>query len=105
MLLIDGYWIKDTDGGVLRVQGPLTEEKGMVAHILPGYAHPVVNTGKTLLSFFAVYIAPAGHDYERARREGFGLRVIGKKWATCIVPSTARKEERNGLQISWQDGA
>ncbi len=59
-------------------KGPraLPVQSGSVAHIPPGCAHRMVNTGLSPLVFFAVYPAQAGHDYERARQEGFGLRVI-----------------------------
>lgn len=59
-------------------KGPraLPVRSGSVAHIPPGCAHRMVNTGEEPLVFFAVYPAQAGHDYERVKREGFGLRVI-----------------------------
>jgi len=49
---------------------------GSIAHIPPGFAHRMVNTGTEPFIFFAVYPAQAGHDYERMKREGFGLRVL-----------------------------
>lgn len=59
-------------------EGPraLRVQRGSVVHIPPGCAHRMVNTGEEALVLFAVYPAQAGHDYERVRREGFGLRVI-----------------------------
>ncbi len=50
--------------------------RGSLAHIPPGCAHRMVNTGDVPLVFFAVFPAQAGHDYERIKREGFGLRVV-----------------------------
>ncbi len=35
----------------------------------------MVNTGAEPLIFFVVYLAQAGHGYERVRREGSGLWV------------------------------
>lgn len=66
--------LKDRDGTrVLPVQ------PGSIVHIPPGCAHRMVNTGDTPLIFFAVFPAQAGHDYEKVRHEGFGVRVLQGK--------------------------
>jgi len=58
--------------------------KNVVAHIPPGCAHRMVNTGDEPLIFLAVYPAQAGHDYHRIMREGFGLRVVEGREGPCI---------------------
>lgn len=74
------YLVFSGQGFLLIKQGQETHalplKKGALAHLPPGCAHRVVNTGKTPLVFFAVYPAQAGHDYERVRQEGFGLRIV-----------------------------
>ncbi|MGB9521338.1 MAG: glucose-6-phosphate isomerase family protein [Anaerolineales bacterium] len=67
--------------GFLLLRGPdgskaVPVEQDSLVYIPPGYAHRMVNCGDDPLIFFAVYPAQAGHDYERVKREGLGLRVI-----------------------------
>ena len=66
--------LKDEKGG-----RALPVRKYVVAHIPPGCAHRMVNTGDEPLVFLAVYPAQAGHDYHRIIREGFGLRVVEER--------------------------
>lgn len=68
----EGFLLLKDEGGARA----LPVQKGTVAHIPPGCAHRMVNTGEEPLIFFAVYPAQSGHDYERVKREGFGLRVV-----------------------------
>lgn len=72
VLLGEGFLlIKDKTGA-----RALPVKRGTVAYVPPGSAHRMVNIGAGPLVFFAVYPAQAGHDYERVRQEGFGLRVF-----------------------------
>lgn len=85
------YLVLSGQGFLLIKQGRETSalflEKGSLAYIPPGCAHRVVNTGHTPLVFFAVYPVQAGHDYERAKQEGFGLRIVDKEGQPCVAKS------------------
>lgn len=81
-LVLSGQGFLILKGGEAARAYPVSS--GTLVHIPPGHAHRVVNTGPTALVFFAVYPAQAGHDYERVRREGFGLRVIERDGSAAI---------------------
>lgn len=68
----NGYLLLRDKGG----PKALPVVRGSLAHIPPGCAHRMVNTGDIPLIFLAVFPAQAGHDYERVKREGFGLRAM-----------------------------
>lgn len=46
-------------------------------HYIPGFtAHRTANTGNGILSFWAVWPADAGHDYESISKEGFSKILV-----------------------------
>jgi len=59
-------------------------ERGTIIYIPPGWGHRTVNVADENLIFLSIYPADAGHDYERVKIEGIGLRVFealdGKKY-------------------------
>lgn len=55
-------------------------------HYIPGHtAHRTANTGNTVLSFGAVWLADAGHDYETIRQQGFSRILINLHGAPALV--------------------
>jgi glucose-6-phosphate isomerase len=52
--------------------------KGKVIYVPPSWAHRTINTGDGKFSFFYVYSADAGHDYESIRKSGFAKLVVEK---------------------------
>jgi glucose-6-phosphate isomerase, archaeal len=48
---------------------------GSLSYIPGGFAHRVVNTGQTPLTFVACWPSDAGHDYTTVASRGFGVRI------------------------------
>jgi len=51
-------------------------DRGTLIYIPPGWGHRTINVSQETLVFLSVYPADAGHNYERVRSEGMGLRVF-----------------------------
>jgi len=63
---------------------------GSVSHIPPGYAHRMVNIGKTPLIFSAVFHLSAGHDYGQIAQYGFSKLVIEDQGIPVLVDNPHR---------------
>jgi len=50
--------------------------RGIIVYVPPFWAHRTVNVGTERLSFFYVYPADAGHDYDVIKKEGFAKLVV-----------------------------
>jgi len=59
--------------------------KGDVIYVPPGWGHRTVNVGAEKLSFFFVYHADAGHDYESVQRQGFSKLVVERHGRVEVV--------------------
>jgi glucose-6-phosphate isomerase, archaeal len=60
---------------------------GSVHYIPGGWAHRSVNTGDDPLSFFAAWIADAGHDYGTIETRGFPVLLVEENGEPTVVPN------------------
>ncbi len=68
--------------------------KGVVAYIPPYWGHRMVNTGKTLLTFFAVYSGDAGHNYGDIERTGF-IKILVERDKKPVLIDNPRWKQRD----------
>lgn len=61
---------------------------GSVHYINANTAHRTANTGNTELSFWAVWPADAGHDYQTIGNEGFSKILINQNGMPTLVDRT-----------------
>ena len=63
---------------------------GTVAYIPPYWGHRMVNTGKTVFVFFAVYPGDAGHNYGDIERTGFVKILVEKDGKPLLLVDNPR---------------
>lgn len=79
-----------------RIIHPMYITESSIAYISPGFGHRVVNVGKLPLIFIAIYLANSTHDYEKVKREGFGILVVRNQSSRIpykIIPNPKRDRE------------
>lgn len=74
---------------------PIT--KGKVVYVPPYWAHRTINTGREKFSFFYVYYADAGHDYDSIKTHGFSKLVVERNGKPEVIdnPKFAKKDYTN----------
>jgi glucose-6-phosphate isomerase, archaeal len=58
---------------------------GSLHYIPGGFAHRSVNTGDSVLCFWACWPSDAGHDYETVATRGFSTRVLSQNGKPVLV--------------------
>ena len=85
----EGLLVMATEDGKVVVE---EMRPGRINYVPGNWSHRSVNTGKVPFTFFAVYIADAGQDYEIIERNGFPVIVIDDSGSPKVISNPRYKK-------------
>ena len=85
----EGLLVMATEDGKVVVE---EMRPGRINYVPGNWSHRSVNTGKVPFTFFAVYVADAGQDYEIIERNGFPVAVIDDSGSPKVIPNPRYKK-------------